>query len=162
MGCTSEFFKQQLVCNFDIAETVLLFLLPLIFIYLHTSYYLVICWYFRALQWRHNGQDGVSNHQPYDCLLSRLFGRKSKKTSKLPVTGLCEGNSQVTGEFPAQRASNAENVSIWWRHHGIRHESEGWGSSPRQVETFSVSKTWTLSQEHPFMCRKWVLLPAHS
>ena len=23
----------------------------------------------------------------------------------------------VTGEFPAQRASNTENVSIWWRHH---------------------------------------------
>ena len=22
-----------------------------------------------------------------------------------------------TGEFPAQMASNAENVSIWWRHH---------------------------------------------
>ena len=40
-----------------------------------------------------------------------------KKTSKLRVTGLCVGNSPVTGEFPAQRASNAENVSIWWRHH---------------------------------------------
>ena len=25
--------------------------------------------------------------------------------------------SAVTGEFPAQSASNAENVSIWWRHH---------------------------------------------
>ena len=31
---------------------------------------------------------------------------------KLRVTGLCEGNSPVTGEFPAQRASNAGNVSI--------------------------------------------------
>ena len=41
----------------------------------------------------------------------------SKKTSKLRVTGLCVGNSPVTGEFPAQMASNAENVSIWWRHH---------------------------------------------
>ena len=40
-----------------------------------------------------------------------------KKTSKLRVTGLCAGNSPVAGEFPAQRASNAENVSIWWRHH---------------------------------------------
>ena len=26
-------------------------------------------------------------------------------------------NSLVTGEFPTQRVSNAENVSIWWRHH---------------------------------------------
>ena len=71
-----------------------------------------------ALQWRHNGRDGVSNHQPHDCLLIRLFGCKSKKTSKLRVTGLCEGNSPVTGEFPAQRVSNTEKVSIWWRHHG--------------------------------------------
>ena len=44
----------------------------------------------------------------------------------------------------------------------IRHGSEGEGSSPPQVETFSVSKTLTLSQEHPFVCRKWMLLPAHS
>ena len=72
-----------------------------------------------ALQWRHNGRDGVSNHQPRHSLLNRLFSRRSKKTSKLRVTGLCEGNSPVTGEFPAQIASYAENVSIWWRHHGI-------------------------------------------
>ena len=70
-----------------------------------------------ALQWRHNGHGSVSNYQPHDRLLNRLFWRRSKKTSKLRVTGLCEGNSPGTGEFPAQRASNAENVSIWWRHH---------------------------------------------
>ena len=70
-----------------------------------------------TLRWRHNGRDSVSNHQPHHFLLNRLFGRRSKKTSKLRVTGLCAGNSPVTGEFPAQRASNAENVSIWWRHH---------------------------------------------
>ena len=60
-----------------------------------------------TLQWRHNEHDGVSNHQPNDCLLNHLFRRSSKKTSKLRVTGLCVGNSPVTGEFPAQRASNA-------------------------------------------------------
>ena len=70
-----------------------------------------------TLQWRHNEHDDVLNHQPHDGLLKRLFSRRSKKTSKLGVTGLCEGNSPVTGEFPVQRASNAENVSIWWRHH---------------------------------------------
>ena len=69
------------------------------------------------LQWRHNGHDGVSIHQPLDCLLKRLFRRRSKKTSKLRLTGLCAWNSPVTGEFPAQMASNAENVSFWWRHH---------------------------------------------
>ena len=40
----------------------------------------------------------------HDCLLDRLFRRRSKKTSKLRVTGLCEGNSPVAGEFPAQSA----------------------------------------------------------
>ena len=52
----------------------------------------------------------ISNHQPHDCLLNRLFVHRSKKISKLRVTGLCAGNSPVTGEFPAQRASNAEMV----------------------------------------------------
>ena len=70
-----------------------------------------------ALQRRHNGHDGVSNHQPHDCLLSRSFRRRSKKTLKLRVTGLCEGNSPVNGEFPTQRASYAESVSSWWLHH---------------------------------------------
>ena len=69
-----------------------------------------------ALQWRHNERDGVSNHR-----LNRLFRRKSKKTSKLRVTGLCEGNSPVTGGFLSQRSSNAEKGSIWWRH----NEHEG-------------------------------------
>ena len=69
-----------------------------------------------SLPWRHNGRDGVSNNQPHHCLLNRLFRRRSKKTSKLRVTGLCARNSPVTGEFPAQMASNAENVSIGWRH----------------------------------------------
>ena len=73
-----------------------------------------------AFLWLHNGRDGVSNHQPNDCSLNRSFRRRSKKTSKLQVTGLCVGNSPVTGEFPAQMASNAENVSIWWRLHGKR------------------------------------------
>ena len=45
------------------------------------------------LQWRHNGRDSVSNHQPDDCLLNRLFRRRSKKTSKLCVTGRGPVNS---------------------------------------------------------------------
>ena len=70
-----------------------------------------------SLQWRHNGRDCVSNHQLLECLLSRLFRHTSTKTSKLRVTGLCEGKSPETGEFLAQRASNAENVSIWCGRH---------------------------------------------
>ena len=75
----------------------------------------------QALHWRHNDHDGVSNHQPYGCLLNRLFGRRSKKTSKLRVTGLCVGNSPVPVNSHTKRASNAENVSIWWRHQETPH-----------------------------------------
>ena len=57
-----------------------------------------------TLQWRHNERDVVSNNRRLDCLQSRSFRCISKKTSKLRVTGLCAGNSPVTGEFPAQRA----------------------------------------------------------
>ena len=47
-----------------------------------------------TLQWRQNGRDGVSNHRRLDCLLNRLFRRRStwsKNASKFRVTGLCEG-----------------------------------------------------------------------
>ena len=53
-----------------------------------------------ALPWRYNERGGVWNHQPYDCLLNRLFRHRWKKTSKLRVTGHGAGNSPVTGEFP--------------------------------------------------------------
>ena len=57
--------------------------------------WLLISIYIYTLQWRHNGCDSVSNHQPHDCLLNRLFRRRSQKTSKLRVTGLCAGNSPI-------------------------------------------------------------------
>ena len=82
-------------------------------IFLQNKWYVNVC---KTLQWHHNGHDSISNHQPHDCLLNRLFGRRLKKTSKLHVTGLCAGNSPGTSELPTQMASNAENVSIWWRH----------------------------------------------
>ena len=46
-----------------------------------------------------------------------------KKKSKLRVTGVCAENSSVIGEFPAQMASNADNVSISRRHHRHRCNS---------------------------------------
>ena len=62
------------------------------------------------LQWRHNERNGVSNHQRFDCLLNHLLRRRTKKASKIRVTGLFEGNSPVTGEFFAQRASDAKKL----------------------------------------------------
>ena len=60
----------------------------------------LFCFRYISLQWRHNGHDSVPNHQPHDCLLNHLFRRRSKKTSKLRVTGLRAGNSPGTGELP--------------------------------------------------------------
>ena len=76
--------------------------------------------YVSALQWRHNGRDGVSNHQRLHCLLNCWFSRRLKKTKKhqtprhWPLRG-----AQMAGEFPAQNASYAEIVSTWCRHHGL-------------------------------------------
>ena len=72
----------------------------------------------QTLQWRHNESDGVSNPWRIDCLLNHLLRRRSKKTPKLRVTGFCVGihrgpvNSRTKGLY-----CDAENVSIWWRHH---------------------------------------------
>ena len=72
-----------------------------------------------ALWWRHNGNDGVSNHQPHDCLLDRLFRHRWKKTWKLRVTVLCAGNSPVIGEFPhkwpvTRKKFPYDDVIMWW------------------------------------------------
>ena len=72
-----------------------------------------------TLERRHNELDDFSNHRCIECLISHWFKHRSKKTPKLCVIGLCDGNSPLTGEFPAQRSINAENVSIWWRHHKL-------------------------------------------
>ena len=98
----------------------------------------------------------------YSTVYSR---RRSKKTSKLRVTGLCAGNSPVTGEFPAQRASNAENGSIWWRHHrgssyrsarklNVKNETHGYDINKYYIRclTFSVLRFTRITKcEHFWM-----------
>ena len=85
------------------------------------------------------GAINKSNHPPHHCLLNRLFRRRSKKTSKLRVTDFCVRNSPVTGEFPAQMASNAKNVSIWWRHNDQQFQQ----SSPPPTRFM-----WSIWSEH--------------
>ena len=79
-----------------------------------------------SLQWRHNGHNGVSNHQPRHCSLNRLFRCRSKKTSKLRVIGLRAGNSPGTGEFLAQRTwiyiQEIQNDEIWKRRMQIKSQ----------------------------------------
>ena len=44
-----------------------------------------------------------------------------RKHQSSALLAICAGNAPGTGEFPAQMASNAENASIWWRHHVFRN-----------------------------------------
>ena len=53
----------------------------------------------------------------YSIVYSGAHQRNHQSSTSL---AFCEGNSPVTGELPVQLASNAENVSIWWRHHVYR------------------------------------------
>ena len=73
-----------------------------------------------ALQWHHNEHDDVSNHQPHRCLLKRLFKAQIKENIKAPRHWPLWGEFTSGRWIPTQRASNAENVPIWWRHHGER------------------------------------------
>ena len=96
------------------------------------------------LLWRHNEHNGVSNHQHYVYLLNCPFRRRSKKISKLRVTGVCAVNSYVTSEFPTKMASTAENVSIWWRHHVLTKKQECHSLRSLHHLLYPTSLYWSL------------------
>ena len=77
-------------------------------LYLYIKFMVCVYSALHSSQWRYNERDDLSIHLRLDCLLNRLFRCISKKIPKLRVPGLWEVNLPVTGEFPAQRASNAE------------------------------------------------------
>ena len=58
-----------------------------------------------------------------ELLLNQVFvwhlTQTDKKNQKSVLLSLCEGNPKVTGGFPTQRDSNADNAFIWWRHNEI-------------------------------------------
>ena len=69
-----------------------------------------------ALQWRHNEHGDVSNHQPHVWLLNRSFRRRSNKTSKRRVTGVCVWNRPLNSPHKAQATRNIfpfDDVIIW-------------------------------------------------
>ena len=67
-----------------------------------------VLYFIYILQWRHDERDGVSTHQSHGCFLNRLIRRRKHQSSA--SLAFVDGNSPVTGEFPAHRASNAEMV----------------------------------------------------
>ena len=69
----------------------------------------------------HNS-DAIMSEMAYRITGVLIFNStvvQAQKTSKFRVSGLCDGSPPVTGGFHSQRASNADNVSIWWRRHCI-------------------------------------------
>ena len=93
-----------------------------------------------TLHWRHNDHDGVSNHQPHGCLLNRLFRHRSKKTSKLRVTGLCVGHSPGPVNSPhkgpvARKMFPFDDVIMKERHASI--DSDNGFAIRRQVIIWS-------------------------
>ena len=57
------------------------------------------------LQWRHNGRESVSNHQPYDCLLNRIFRRRKLQSSASLafVRGIHRGQVNSPHKWPVTR-----------------------------------------------------------
>ena len=68
------------------------------------------------LQWCHNERNWVSNHRGVSIVCSIVGSgedlRKHQSSASLAIVG-------GISEFPTQKASSVENVSIWWRHHGV-------------------------------------------
>ena len=97
-----------------------------------------------TFQWRHKERDGVSNYQPHNYLLNVYRGTDPRNYQSAASLVSVSGTSPVTGEFPAQRASYVENVSIWWRHHELKKASEV------QIEStyLSLQNTFNTFKQH--------------
>ena len=110
-----------------------------------------------TLRWCHNGHDGVSSHQPHHCLLNRLLWCRSKKTSKLRVTGLCA----VPGEFPAQSFEMGQRKLCFSR---ASFKVWKWVKGNSTWYTFCCVLSWTVDfihfHIHAFYRAPWLAKPA--
>ena len=86
----------------------------------------------------------------YSTVYSGAYRRKHQSTASLAfVRGIHRG----TGEFPAQMASNAENVSIWWRHHdNVAILSSSHHCCPFFNHVYSIIHFWSLNS----LLRPWL------
>ena len=116
------------------------------------------------LRWRHNGLDGVSNHQPHDCSLNRLFRRRSMSSSKLRVTGLYARNSPVTAvnsshKWPVTRKMFPLDdviISCWFLRNKqklleVRSCLHIWWTHKNQLSTQRVRAGGTMRVTSPFL-----------
>ena len=80
---------------------------------------------------------------PASRLFTQSFIRTQiKENIKAPRDWPLCGEFTGTGEFPAQRASNAENVSIWWRHH-VSQISTPWSNNGKATQhQLMLRRSW--------------------
>ena len=67
-------------------------------------------------------------------ILYSTFCSDADQRSKLCVTGLCDGKWPVTGEFPAQRASDLENF--------YRLMMSSWSNGWQRLDWTNLDGTW--------------------
>ena len=91
----------------------------------------------------------------YSTVYSEADQRKPQSSASLAFVGEFTGTG--TGEFPTQRASYAENVSIWWRHHGITGHLRGESSSDRCIH-IAKSNMWKVFPCHGVPMNRWTML----
>ena len=70
------------------------------------------CYTRMTLQWRHNERDGVSNHQPHDCSLKRVFRGRSKKTSSFASLVFVRGIHRWSVNSPHKRPVTRKMLSF--------------------------------------------------
>ena len=102
-----------------------------------------------TLHWRHNNHNGISNHQPHGCLLNHLFRRRSKKTSKHRITGLCVGNSPGKVNSPhkgpvTRKMFPFDDVIMFYQSYLAAIMAYGWLFSLGTGE--NVDHLWNLTQ----------------
>ena len=108
------------------------------------------------LYWRHNDHDGVSNHQPLGCLLNRLFRRRSKKPSKLRVTGLCVGKSPGPVNSPhkgpvTRKMFTFDDVIMLMQYISPKYHAYGWQVA-RFVGRFRPMYSYISGLLHIYRC----------
>ena len=101
----------------------------------------------------------VSQITNFTIVYSTVYSGTYQK-KKLRVTGLCERNSPAVGVFPAQMASNAENIFIWWRHHGWINRSTLWLTMPWHLTSPGHYQPyhWIRTKMDPYLLRRTIWL----
>ena len=115
--------------------------IELIFIrteYINTWYFIILAIY--PLRRRHNERDAVSYQQPHDCLLNRLFRHWWTTTSRLRITGLCEGNSPFDDVCCRRHNACSEYIC---------YSKSYWVA---QIEKVKIVSTWNWSAKYYIKC----------